>query len=356
MNTEIKAIEWKDNCLYLIDQRYIPKKESWKKITSIEECHDAIKSMVVRGAPLIGLTAIYGMALWLKSNLSKKVDEKFIKMYQKIGDYLSTSRPTAVNLDYEKNQCLAIAKDNNYLNCGVDKLYQATLKYASDQLRLTRARNLKMAELAEKELTKLYGNKKLNIMTICNTGALACGPIGTALGVITELHKKNRINNVWVNETRPYNQGIRLTSYELIKQNVPHQIVVESASSFLMDRKKVDAIFVGADRIVSNGDTANKVGTGTISIVAKEYGVPFFVVAPISSFDLEKKSGREIEIELRDENEILVLAGEKIAPDNAKAFNPSFDIAYSKNISGIICEKGMISPVNSENLKSILRG
>lgn len=208
-----------------------------------------------------------------------------------------------------------------------------------------------MAQVGLTELKSIYGNKKLNLMTHCNTGSLACGYLGTALGVITYSFHQGHVEHVWVDETRPYMQGTRLTSYELIKENIPHKIVVEGAASELMRKGKVDAIFVGADRIVANGDTANKVGTATLALVAKHYNVPFYVVAPTSSFDMSLVSGDLIEIEERPEEEITHYQGRLVASSSARAFNPSFDVTRGEWIAGIISEKGIVKGSYSLNLK-----
>jgi methylthioribose-1-phosphate isomerase len=226
----------------------------------------------------------------------------------------------------------------------MNALYPKLIAHAKHEMNTAYEKNLAMAKFAENELSTIYGDKPLRVMTICNTGVLACGVLGTALGVIVNLHKQNKLKHVYASETRPYLQGSRLTSYELIQEGIPHEIVVEGAASYLMKNKLVDAIFAGADRIVSNGDTANKIGTSSLSIIAKYYGVPFYIVAPESSFDLSLKTGTEIEIELRDQNEILKYKEYSIAHPSAKALNPSFDVTDHECITGIISEKGVWNP------------
>ena len=212
-----------------------------------------------------------------------------------------------------------------------------------------------MAIIAEKELDETLGKKEYRILTHCNTGFLACGSIGTALGVVQHLGEKNRIEMTWVDETRPYLQGSRLTAFELTKLGVPHKVVVEGAASYLMKNGLVDAIFVGADRIVQNGDTANKVGTSNLSIIAKHYNIPFYVVAPSSTFDLESEEGKNIEIELRDEKEILNFKEYRIAPNESSALNPSFDITDGLLITGIISELGMAKGNYKQTLQRIVK-
>lgn len=328
----IAPIQFINNSLVLLDQRELPHNEVLITCESLEQTYDAIKTMVVRGAPCIGFSGIYGLALWFKKNTYD--EDKF----SAAAKYLISARPTAVNLEFEINQCvLEVNKLRDKLKC-----FNYLVTKANDQINQSERRHFKMAKYALQELKNLYGNKKLNILTHCNTGFLACGSLGTALGVIEHLAKNDLIENVWVDETRPYLQGSRLTSYELKKLNIPHQIVVEGCASHLMMNKMVDAIFVGADRIVLNGDTANKIGTANLSIIAKYYEVPFYVVAPISSFDFESSSGDLIEIELRNDDEILAYGAERIAPLGASAFNPSFDVSKGENISSIICERGAL--------------
>ncbi len=349
MSTILPPIEWKDDLLFLLDQRVIPSKEIMLSIDSLESCHAGIRDMVVRGAPCIGFTAIFGMALWLKKQSSVEEVKSGLKG---AAEFLKSARPTAVNLEFEVNRCIQMIETK--LDATVAELHKMIVDFGLHQMEQSYNDNLTMAQIAMKELQQTLGNRKYNLMHHCNTGYLACGKLGTALGVISHLASNDLINHVWVDETRPYLQGSRLTSYELIKEGVPHDIVVEGAASYLMRGGKVDAVFVGADRITLNGDTANKVGTSTAAVVANYYNVPFYVVAPSSSFDLNSASGDDIEIELRDQEEILSLSGHRIAPIEATALNPSFDITPGELITGIICEKGLISPPYLPNLKKIL--
>lgn len=339
----ISPIQFIDNNLVLLDQRKLPHQEIMVECSTLEDTHDAIKDMVVRGAPCIGFSGIFGLALWFKSHDYN--EENFLKA----ANYLISSRPTAVNLEYEVNACI-----NELKTLGdKSKCFTFLVEKAKREIEMSHSRHQSMAKHALQELKNVYGNKKLNILTHCNTGFLACGSLGTALGVIEHLAKNDLIQNVWVDETRPYLQGSRLTSYELKKLNIPHQIVVEGSASYLMMNEMVDAVFVGADRIVLNGDTANKIGTSNLSVIAKHYNVPFYVVAPVSSFDFKAKSNDFIEIELRDENEILSYNGSRIAPKGVKAFNPSFDISKGENITSIICEKGALKKPYLKSIGSI---
>ncbi len=322
----IEPLVWRKQILELIDQRILPNSEVWVQVTTIEECYQAINKMIVRGAPNIGFTAIFGLALWLKNKEDKRTLEEAI-------DFLKSARPTAVNLAFELDECYKLIKDK-------DRSTHFTIieEYGLKQMKDSETKNRRMSERVAEDLLEKYGKRPLRILTHCNTGVLACGGIGTALGVITVLHEQNRIDKVWVDETRPYLQGSRLTSFELLKQNIPHKIVVEGAASYLMSNGLVDAICVGADRVAMNGDTANKIGTSNLGILAQYYKIPFYVVAPLSSFDNKIQSGKEINIELRNEDEILKIGDKQLADESAMALNPSFDITPGSVITGISCE------------------
>ncbi len=333
-------LKFENDILKLIDQRLLPNQEVYIEVRNIEQCFLAIKDMVVRGAPMIGFSAIWGMVLFLKNN-PKVTFEQF----EEAAKYLKNARPTAVNLAFELDRCVDMARLETHMNA----LYSKLVDHAKAEMNAAYEKNFAMAKFAESELDRIYGERPLNIMTICNTGVLACGVLGTALGVIVNLHHQKKLKHVYASETRPYLQGSRLTSYELIKEGIKHEIVVEGAASYLLKNKLVDAIFAGADRIVANGDTANKIGTSSLSIIAKYYGIPFYIVAPESSFDLKSKTGSEIEIELRDPNEILKYKEYSIAHAEAHALNPSFDVTDHECITGIISEKGIWNP-NDKNI------
>jgi len=332
-----------------LDQRKLPLEEIYIEGKTLEDAFAAIKEMVVRGAPLIGFTAIAGLVLDLKCKKYQSLDE-----FKQACEYLKTARPTAVNLMYEvdmsyKEVATFVTEKESW-----DGTAELLMQRLVDCMKKLEEDNLTMAKLAEKRLHEIYGDKKLNLMTLCNTGFLACGPMGTALGVISHMNSVGKVNHVYASETRPYMQGIRLSSWELMKENIKHDIVVEGAHSHLLKAGKVDAIFIGADRIVANGDTANKVGSSGLSIIAKHYGIPFFVVAPFSSFDMALGSGNKIEIEMRPQDEILFCKGIRLAPEGATAFNPSFDVTDHKLITSIFCEKGEVHPVNRETMLSTL--
>lgn len=339
MTESYRPIIWQNHKLLLLDQRLLPQTEKFVEVTNLKDCALAITDMVVRGAPCIGFTAIYGMALWVNSQTELTVDS-----CRKACDQMINARPTAVNLSFEVNRCFEIMKKSLEAKEPKETLYKKLTDFGDLQIKESHSKNTKMAEIGVAELKKTLGDRKWNLMTHCNTGFLACGSLGTALGVISHANSLGKVAHVYADETRPYMQGTRLTAFELSKENIPYSIVVEGAASYLMTNGRVDAIFVGADRIAANGDTANKVGTSTLSIVAKHYKVPFYVVAPISSFDITIPNGKHIEIEMRAMSEITELKGIQLAPVGAQSVNPSFDVTDHQFITGIICEKGLINP------------
>lgn len=349
MTGSYRPIVWKDHKLYLLDQRLLPQTETFVEVCDLKGCAVAIKDMIVRGAPCIGFSAIYGMALW-----TREQKELTVSACRQACDEMISARPTAVNLAYEVNRCFEIMKGSVEAGESKDELYQRLVEFGNEQLHLSHEKNSTMAKIGVEALKARVGDRKWNLMTHCNTGFLACGSIGTALGVISYAHSLGMIEHVYADETRPYLQGSRLTAFELSKEKVPYSIVVEGAASYLMSRGKVDAIFVGADRIAANGDTANKVGTSTLAIVAKHYNVPFYVVAPVSSFDITIPDGKHIEIEMRDMSEITEIKGIKLAPEGATSVNPSFDVTDHHFITGIICEKGFIDPAKPGELLKVV--
>lgn len=349
MTDTYKPIIWKDEKLLLLDQRHLPHTETFVEVTDLAGTARAIKDMVVRGAPCIGFTAIYGMALWVKSQ-----SELTIESCRKACDEMIAARPTAVNLSFEVNRCFELMKSYVNENRSVTDLYNKLLDFGHQQIHESNDKNTAMAKIGFNELLKRVGDRKWKLMTHCNTGFLACGSLGTALGVISYANKMGKVEYVLADETRPYMQGTRLTAFELAKENIPYSIVVEGAASYLLSHNKVDAIFVGADRIAANGDTANKVGTSTLAIVAKHYNIPFYVVAPVSSFDTTIPDGTHIEIEMRPVTEITELRGHTLAPLGAHAINPSFDVTDHRFITGIICEKGFINPANAGELVRVV--
>lgn len=349
MTQSYSPIIWKDEKLILLDQRLLPNKEVFVEVNDLKACAFAITDMVVRGAPCIGFAAIYGMALWVKGQ-----NELTISNCRAACDEMIAARPTAVNLSFEVNRCFDLMKRSLEEKQSKETIYKKLVDFGHLQIHESEEKNTRMAKIGFEELSKRIGDRKWRLMTHCNTGFLACGSLGTALGVISYANRQGKVEHVIADETRPYMQGSRLTAFELGKENIPYSIAVEGAASYLMSQGLVDAIFVGADRIAANGDTANKVGTSTLAIVAKHYKIPFYVVAPISSFDTSIPSGKHIEIEMRSPSEITEYKGIQVTPAGARAINPSFDVTDHQFITGIICEKGLINPQNIGELVKVV--
>lgn len=337
-------IIFKNNTLSLLDQRLLPAQVLYIECQNINDVYTAIKDMVVRGAPCIGFTALYGLTIWAKQQTSFSAES-----FDEAISYLKSARPTAVNLEFELDKARAlVSKLTN-----IAEVSSRLEELADFEIKDSEVKNIKMAEFVVSDLKEKFQSRKLNILTHCNTGFLACGSVGTALGVIERLNHHNLLNHVYVDETRPYLQGARLTAFELTNLSIDHSVVVEGAASFLMKNRMIDAIVVGADRIALNGDTANKIGTANLSIIAKFYNIAFYVIAPKSSFDFNCASGDLIEVEMRDENEIHIIAGNRITPKESKAFNPSFDITPGELISGISCEDKFLLPPFTKTISEL---
>ncbi|MCP5503203.1 MAG: S-methyl-5-thioribose-1-phosphate isomerase [Leptospiraceae bacterium] len=357
----LKCIIWENNQLQLLDQRLLPARKVFINCKSHEDVFDSIRNMVVRGAPAIGVTSLFGPVLFLKSQTKKPSFEEF----QKVLSYLESARPTAVNLKQALDSLIQEIPEETYEALKLSELQEKTESFAINFYK----KDLETNQAIARNGSKLFyiSQKKLSILTHCNTGALATAGIGTALGVIRALKDEGFEITVYVDETRPYNQGSRLTAWELEEEGIPYYLIADNMAGWLMKDRKIDAIIVGADRIALNGDTANKIGTYPLSIIAREHGVPFYVAAPHTSFDLQIESGDEIIIEMRPEDELTRMAFLKkedgtpvipqgvIAPMGAKALNPSFDVTPAKNIRGIITDKGIILHPTKESVLSVLQ-
>ncbi len=320
-------IVWKDNRLILLDQRKLPFEKSFVECLTVYDVADAIKNMVVRGAPAIGVVAAYGFVLGKMGGLDDKT----------IYDILIKTRPTAVNLEWALKRCLR----ESAIGSDLDKL--ATAIHEEDILI-----NRKMGEFGK---GLIEGGD--NILTHCNAGALATGGYGTALGVIRSAFLEGKKIHVYVDETRPYLQGSRLTAYELMEDGIDCTLICDNMAGYLMSLGKIDKIIVGADRIAANGDTANKIGTYSLAVLAKYHNIPLYIAAPFSTFDLGIKEGSFIKIEEREPAEVRGFFGTKVALDEVKVFNPSFDITPNSLITAFITEKGVIYPPFEENILKI---
>ncbi len=326
---EVKAFYWQPGELKILNQLKLPREEEWITAKDYLSVAKAIKDMVVRGAPAIGCVAAYGFVLGVKYN---KEDP------QKVYETLKNTRPTAVNLFWALDRMIKALRE------GKDIEAEAIAIEREDY-----ETNLKIGEYGERLIPE--GAK---ILTHCNTGALATAGWGTALGVIRSARKKGKNVFVWVDETRPYLQGARLTAWELLKERIPHKIITDNTAGFLMRRGEVDAVIVGADRITLRGDTANKIGTYSLAVLAKEHKIPFYVAAPISTFDPKLTSGEEIPIEERSPEEVKNCFGCQVAPEGSDALHLGFDVTPAELIDAIITERGIVEKPNEEKIRKLL--
>ena len=331
--------------LLLLDQRSLPLHLNYLEYDSSEGVAEAIRSMVVRGAPAIGVAAAYGLALAACHN-TETVTDKFLHQLQRAGEVLVVARPTAVNLSWAINRVLK--KVMAYKEEPVSKLKVRVLAEAQEMEREDRATNKRISENALPLIPQ-----KVTFLHHCNTGALATVAYGTALGVIRAAHEQGRQVFVYVDETRPRLQGARLTAWELKQLGIPHALIVDGASGYILKNKGVDLVTVGCDRIAANGDTANKVGTYTLALAARAHQVPFYVVGPTSTLDLNTPTGEQIPIEERSAEEILWVGKAQIAPEDTPVCNPAFDITPAELITAIITERGIIYPPFKENIRKI---
>lgn len=345
MNNELRPLFWSDNHLKCLDQRKLPNQEVYVNIYNILDGVKVIKDMVVRGAPLISFTALFSIAAEIKNNTKYNINDFYNDII-----LLKNSRPTAINLKYELEML-----ENNLKRNILDFSFEAILKYAYQQIEILNSSNLNMSKLFFNSICLNSKKQKFNILTICNTGRLACGCHGTALGVIDYLNEKKCLNHVFVLETRPFLQGSRLTAYELTHSNIDYSIITEGSLSYIFENNEIDFVIFGADRIALNGDTLNKIGSSTLSIIANYYKTDVHIIAPLSSFDLSLQKGEDVEIEIRSSDEITKFNNHWIAPKSARAINPSFDITHSSLIKSITNQNGIISPVNSKNLENVCK-
>ncbi len=344
----ITAWVWHEDALYLLDQRELPHREKYIRCETCGQVKKAIKDMVVRGAPAIGITAAIGFYLGIRRFLikSKGTRSALKAQAKRVFQVLSSARPTAVNLFWALKRMQKVLESLEFSPSKetIEALKKEALKIWQEDVDA----NLKMAEFGAEILPQG------KVLTHCNTGALATGGYGTALGVIRKAYELGKVKSVWVDETRPFLQGARLTAWELSKVEIPYQIIVDNSAGFLMQKGEVQAVIVGADRIAANGDTANKIGTYSLAVLCKEHNIPFFVAAPSSTFDLSIKSGKEIPIEERDEREVLFCGGKRIAPKTASALNLAFDVTPAEYISAFITEKGVIKPPFEKQIPQVL--
>ena len=321
-----RAFVWKNGALRLIDQRLLPHKIKWVSCRTWQQVAKAITDMAIRGAPAIGCAAAYAIVLAVKQKQLAQAYEGLLK-----------ARPTAVNLRW------ALERMRQVTDVSMEVEREAIAIEEED-----RRANQMMGEFGAKLISP-----DSTFMTICNTGSLATAGLGTAFGVLWTAYHQGKIKKVIATETRPYLQGARLTAWELQQEKIPFELITDNMAAHVMKTEKIDGVIVGADRIAANGDTANKIGTYSLAVLAEHHNIPFYVAAPISTVDLRTPSGREIPIEERSPKEVTEIRGKSIAPKNTKARHPAFDVTPADFITGIITERGVVKPAYTETLRQL---
>ena len=337
-------IQWlPEGKVRFLDQTRLPQEEVWVETADYTRIAEAIQRLEVRGAPLIGISAAYGLALAALSAQGSDVEELRSHLY-KAAVTLRATRPTAVNLGWALDRVLQAVE-------------RATDPEQASSIAVSTARAIHDEDITGNQRLGDFGAALLSpgaqVMTHCNAGALATGGYGTALGVLRSAWKGGRIAHVLANETRPLLQGARLTAWELREEGIPFTLIPDSAAGLMMQRGRVDAVVTGADRIASNGDTANKIGTYQLAVLAQANGIPFYIAAPTSTIDLSSASGADIPIEERSPDEVRSVRGVSIAPDGIDAANPAFDVTPAEYIAAIITENGIARPPFANSLRSI---
>ena len=345
----LPTIEWEGNIngrIRLIDQTLLPTELKYVYCEDIKSIWHAIKTLMVRGAPAIGIAGAMGVVLGIK-NINAKDANTFLKQLKQVTTYLGSSRPTAVNLFWGLVRMERIAQENKRKPVQEIKaaLLQEAIKIQNEDKTICR----KIGENGTGFIKDGSG-----VLTHCNAGGLATADYGTALAVMFKAKELGKQFKVYADETRPLLQGSRLTAWELMQAGIDVTLICDNMAGHVMKLGKVQCVIVGADRIAANGDTANKIGTYGVSILAKEHGIPFYVAAPVSTFDLSIKSGNDIPIEERSSEEVTCGFGKRTAPEGIKVFNPAFDVTPAKNITAIITEKGIIKNPSVENIQQLL--
>jgi methylthioribose-1-phosphate isomerase len=327
-----RALIWKNNRLFLLDQRLLPHKTQWLQCRSWRDAASGIRDMVVRGAPAIGITAAYGVVLAAQGRKIRGVDNARKELHA-ASEGLLKARPTAVNLRWalERMRKVWTGPFSQVQELVKDLLLEAQTIEDED-----RSANVAMGR---------YGADLIpsgaTLLTICNTGSLATGGLGTAFGVIWTAFQDGKVRNVLASETRPYLQGARLTAWELQKERIPFELITDNMAAHVMKTEKIDAVLAGADRIASNGDSANKIGTYSLAVLAAHHHVPFYIVAPLSTVDLSTPDGSGIPIEERSSDEVTSIRGVRVAPRGTRARHPAFDVTPAPLITAIITERGV---------------
>ncbi len=342
--SKIKTIEWIDNASRMIDQRILPKEFKTVDIKTTEEMYYAIKDMIVRGAPAIGIAGAHGTVL-AAMEINTKDRSEFLKQLEQKAQYLKSSRPTAVNLMWAVDKQITLAKNTSGTTDSVIKaLKENAVKLENEDIEI----NKKIGEYGSSVVPK-----GASILTHCNAGALATVGYGTALGVIRSAFEKDPSIKVFADETRPRQQGARLTTWELTQDGIPTTLITDGMCSYFMSKGMINMVVTGADRIAANGDTANKIGTYTVAIAAKYHNIPFYIAAPLSTIDISIKSGKEIPIEERSREEVTHINGDWICAKEVNIINPGFDVTPNELITGIITERGILKPDYIYSIKEV---
>jgi len=339
------TISYTHDGVSMLDQRLLPEQEIYHLYTNYEDIAKAIKEMVIRGAPAIGIAAAFGIALAVEKK--EFYDNKsFETFFYNILDVFANTRPTAVNLFWAINRMKGVFEKNKNLEISQIKkiLKEEALKIYDEDRDICKRIGIEGNKLIKENST---------ILTHCNAGALATSDYGTALAVIREAYFSGKKIEVFADETRPYLQGARLTAWELSKDGISVTVICDCMAGYFMSQGKIDCVIVGADRIAANGDTANKIGTYSIAVLAKYHNIPFYVAAPTSTIDITIKNGSKIPIEYRNTEEITHFKGHRIVCEEAKALNPSFDVTPANLITAIITEKGILKPDFTRSIKEL---
>lgn len=334
-----ETISWQSEGVVMIDQTRLPLEELYVTCATAEEVARAIKSMVIRGAPAIGVAAAMGVALGMKKQLADVGETGFWDRFEPVCQLLAATRPTAVNLFWALDRMRKVWQRTVDSGLAAGKTVDVLINEACLIRREDIETNRKLGALGAEIVPE-----NARVLTHCNAGALACAGYGTALGVIRAAHERGKILEVLADETRPLLQGARLTAWELQRERIPVTLITDNMAAYFIGKGMVDLVVVGADRIAANGDTANKIGTYGVAIIAREHQVPFYVAAPGSTIDFALDSGEKIPIEERDRQEVLTIGGQYIAPPEVAVYNPAFDVTPAKYITGIITEKGIFKP------------
>jgi len=342
-----KTIEWKNNMVVMIDQRLLPNEEVYRTYMDFLDVAEAVREMVIRGAPAIGVAAAMGIALGA-IDIKSKERKEFVKQFNHICNVMAHTRPTAVNLFWAIDRMKRIVKENPKL--GADELKERLVEEA----KRIYEEDIEINRQMGRHGSKLIKNRA-TVLTHCNAGALATAGYGTALGVIRAAIEEGKKIKVFADETRPFLQGSRLTAWELMKDGIDTTLITDNMSGYIMKKGLIDAVIVGADRIAANGDVANKIGTYSVAVLAKEHKIPFYVAAPISTIDLKIKSGDSIPIEERDIREVTHIKDIPIAPNAVKVKNPAFDVTPNRFVTAIITEKGIVRKPFGKNLSRLVR-